>query len=169
MPVPVEFVRGISTAALERQGVPNVDAAITVDALIEANLRGHDSHGVIRLPKWLEGLRHGAINARCNPVLVERGQSILVVDGDAGLGPVVADRARASAVATAKKVGIAAASVRNASHIGMLGYYVERMALSGVVGLVMTNTEPGVAPFGSMERILGTCEHLQSIQKPMKA
>lgn len=156
MIVSQDQVRALCMAAFTSQGVPDADAAVTVDALVEANLRGHDSHGVVRVPKWVDGLRHGAITAHCQPTIVRDSGPAVLLDGDAGLGPVVAARAYRLAVERSKVHGIAAVSVRNASHIGMLGYYADTMARLGVVGMIMTNTESGVAPFGSRDKILGT-------------
>lgn len=78
------------------------------------------------------------------------------MDGDRGLGPVVGVHASNRAISRARDVGMCAVCVRGASHIGMLGYYAEMMAQRRMIGICMTNTEPGVAPFGGAEKVLGT-------------
>jgi len=138
------------------KGVPEKDANMVSDALVEANLRGHDSHGVIRIPKWMAGLEAGAINPLCKVKTIRETAAGAILDGDRGLGPVVGVTASHIAVFKAKEAGICAVSVKRASHIGMLAYYPELMTKKGVIGICMTNTEPGVAPFGGAEKVLGT-------------
>lgn len=138
------------------KGVPEKDANVVSDALVEANLRGHDSHGVIRIPKWTAGLEAGAINPLCKVKTIKETAAGAILDGDRGLGPVVGVTASNIAIFKAKEAGICAVSVKRASHIGMLAYYPELMTNKGVIGICMTNTEPGVAPFGGAEKVLGT-------------
>lgn len=138
------------------RGVPERDASVVGTALVEANLRGHDSHGVIRIPKWVLGLETGAINPLCKVKTIKHLAGGAVLDGDRGLGPVVGVIASRIAMFKAKDTGISAVSIRRASHIGMLGYYTELIAKEGMIGICMTNTEPGMAPFGGAEKILGT-------------
>lgn len=149
-------LKKIATSIFERHGVNREDSDIVSEVLVEANLRGHDSHGVVRIPKWIEGINAGAINQHCEPVLVTNFAAVGLLDGDRGLGPVVAKRAIMLAMEKARTYGLGAVSVRNSAHIGMLAWYVEHLAKKGFIGLVTTNTEPGVAPFGSMDKILGT-------------
>ncbi len=138
------------------KGVPEQDAYWVSDALVEANLRGHDSHGVIRIPKWTTGLDVGAINPIARVQTIRSTEASAFLDGGRALGPVVAIKASDLAIDKAKSVGIGIIVIRKASHIGMLGYYTEYMAKRGVIGICMTNTESGMAPFGSIEKILGT-------------
>jgi len=138
------------------KGVPEQEACLVGDALVEANLRGHDSHGVIRIPKWTTGLDAGAISTAANVETVRETKASAYLDGGSALGPVVGIKASDMAIAKAKEVGIGIILTRKASHLGMLGYYTEYMAKQGVIGICMTNTESGVAPFGTADKILGT-------------
>jgi L-2-hydroxycarboxylate dehydrogenase (NAD+) len=151
-----ENLRSLAEQVFESRGVPKADAATVADILIEANLRGHDSHGVIRIPKWVVGLDCGALKAECNPIVIRDKGSTAMMHGDRGLGPVVARQATSLVLQKAKEFGIGLVSVRKASHVGILQYYSEWLAENGVIGIVMTNTESGVAPFGSRQPILGT-------------
>lgn len=146
----------LSKKILMSRGVPEKDSNVVSDALVEANLRGHDSHGVIRIPKWIIGIEAGAINPLCKVKEIRETCGVALLDGDHGLGPVVGIKASSVAVCKAKKIGISLVSVRKASHLGMLAYYTEFMAKKGMIGICMTNTEPGVAPYGGAEKILGT-------------
>jgi len=138
------------------KGVSEQEASLVGDALVEANLRGQDSHGVIRIPKWTTGLEVGAISPTAKVETVRETQASAFLDGGRALGPVVAVKASEMAIAKAKSVGIGIILIRKASHIGMLGYYTEYMAKQGVIGICMTNTESGMAPFGTIDKILGT-------------
>jgi LDH2 family malate/lactate/ureidoglycolate dehydrogenase len=141
---------------LGAQGVGADDALIVGDVLIEANLRGHDSHGVVRIPQWVKGLKAGAINAKCAPKVLRETAATALIDGDLGLGPVVAMVALECAAGKAREAGIGMVSVRRASHIGMLQFYTRHLAARGLIGMAMTNTESGVAPFGGIDPVLGT-------------
>ncbi len=149
-------LRDLATRVFRNRGVPKDDAATVSDILIEANLRGHDSHGVIRIPKWVVGLDNGPLKSVCSPQVVHDKGGMAMIDGDHGLGPVVASQATSMVLGKAREFGLGLVSVRKASHIGILQYYSQWLAENGVIGIVMTNTEPGVAPFGSRQQILGT-------------
>ena len=149
-------LRDLAARVFLSRGVPEDDAATVSDILIEANLRGHDSHGVIRIPKWVVGLDSGALKPVCSPQVIHDKCGTAMIHGDHGLGPVVARQATSMVLGKAKEFGIGLVSVRKASHIGILQYYSQWLAENGVIGIVMTNTESGVAPFGSRQQILGT-------------
>ena len=151
-----EELLDLSKKIFMSKGVPEKDTMTVSDALVEANLRGHDSHGVIRIPKWVVGLETGAINPLCRVKTIKQMAAGAVLDGDRGLGPVVGVAASNIAIFKAREAGICAVSVRRASHIGMLGYYADIIANNAMIGLCMTNTEPGMAPFGGAEKVLGT-------------
>lgn len=146
----------LTVRVFRHYGINEADAIVVANVLVEANLRGHDSHGVVRVPKWIDGIKSGAINATCEPRLITRFGAVEVMDGDGGLGPIVADRSVMLAVEKAKTFGLGAISIRNSAHIGMLAWYAEKIAEKGLIGLVTTNTEPGVAPFGAVDKLLGT-------------
>lgn len=149
-------LRKLTASVFEHHGVSKEDAKIVSDVLVEANLRGHDSHGVVRVPKWIEGIKAGAINPACQPSLITNFGAIGVLDGDRGLGPVVANRSIMLAMEKARSFGLGAISVCNSAHIGMLAWYAEKLANARFIGLVTTNTEPGVAPHGAVDKLLGT-------------
>ena len=149
-------LRALAETIFRKRGVPKKDAVLVADILIEANLRGHDSHGVIRIPNWIKGLDCGALKSVCQPSVVRDKGATALIHGDYGLGPVVAKKATDLVLQKAKNFGVGVVSVRKASHIGILQYYSQWLAEKGMIGIVVTNTEPGVAPFGSRQQILGT-------------
>jgi ureidoglycolate dehydrogenase (NAD+) len=146
------FVEGVLAAA----GVPRADARIVADCLLEANLSGVDSHGVVRLAHYVRRLENGTIRARPEIRFERRAPSLGVVDGGDGLGHVVMHHACSRAMELAAESGSGAVVARCSSHFGMTGFYVRRMAAEGYVGLAMTATDPFLIPFGARRPFFGT-------------
>jgi L-2-hydroxycarboxylate dehydrogenase (NAD+) len=137
-------------------GCPAEDAQLATEVLLSADLRGIDSHGVARLSGYVRLWEKERINAKPNIKVVHETPSTAVVDGDRGLGLVVAPRAMKVVLEKAKNVGSGWVSVKNSNHFGIAGYHA-MMALShDMIGMAMTNASPLVAPTYSLERLLGT-------------
>ncbi len=137
-------------------GVPISDAELIADHLVLANLRGVDSHGVIRIPYYIEGIRMGYVKAKSEIKIVREGGGTALIDGCGGLGIPVAVRATDIAIDKAKAIGIAAVAVKNLGHVGMLAYYTLRIAKNNLIGLATVNGPPFVAPWGGAQKIFGT-------------
>jgi L-2-hydroxycarboxylate dehydrogenase (NAD+) len=154
--VSVAAARDLGTHILRGCGVPDDHASVQVDLLLEAELRGRPSHGLLRLGRIAERIRNGV----ANPVTVGRhewrGAAFLDVDGEMGLGPVVALAALSRIGERAKDTGLAMAAVRNNNHLGMLAWYVERVAAAGQVGIALTTSEALVHPWGGRKAMVGT-------------
>ncbi|MDR5758930.1 Ldh family oxidoreductase [Caballeronia sp. LZ035] len=142
--------------ALELAGVPTENARIQTDLFLEAELRGRPSHGVQRLPRVVERIRNGVADPAATGRGTWRGDSFLDVDGQRGLGPVVAFAALAQIAARAKTTGIAVAAIRNCNHIGMLALYAERIAQKGQILIALTTSEALVHPWGGRRAMVGT-------------
>jgi LDH2 family malate/lactate/ureidoglycolate dehydrogenase len=137
-------------------GASSDEAHIVGDVLLEADLRGQCSHGILRLPTIAQRVRAGLIRPRVYP-RIEWGVSALgAMDAEHGFGHAMADRAMRIATDRARLTGIAAVTVRNNNHIGMIGYYAEHAARAGMVGIVMTTSEALVTPYGGAEAMIGT-------------
>lgn len=161
-PPPAEPVR-VEVARLERfarlsfeaAGLDGEGAALAADVLTRTSARGVETHGVQFLDQYVRQLREGGARAGATVrEVVDRG-ALLVLDGDAGLGPVVASRATRLAVERAESYGLAVVSVRGANHFGAAGHYALTCAEAGYLGLVMSNTPPIMAVTGSRSRVLG--------------
>ncbi|HEV8633625.1 MAG TPA: Ldh family oxidoreductase [Chloroflexota bacterium] len=141
-------------------GAPEAVARRVADALVDANLAGHDSHGVIRIPQYVEAVEGGEVVPDAEPKVLRETAVSALVDGGWGFGQVTALRAAEIAVARAKAQGLAAVGCVRVNHIGRVGEYPERMAREGVVGFVVAGGFGGrggrAAPFGGREGILGT-------------
>lgn len=137
-------------------GCPPEDAHIASEVLMAADVRGVDSHGVARLSGYVRLWEAERINARPNIKVVHETPSTAVVDGDQGLGLVVAPYAMDIAIEKAKSAGTGWVSVRNSNHFGIAGYYAMQALQHDMVGMAMTNASPLVAPTFSTDRMLGT-------------
>lgn len=133
---------------------PEADLATTV--LLHADLRGIDSHGIARLSGYVRLWEAKRINARPALRVVHETPSTAVVDGDAGLGLVVAPYAMKIAIEKAKQVGTGWVAVRNSNHFGIAGHHSMLALEHDMIGMAMTNASPLVAPTFSVERLLGT-------------
>jgi L-2-hydroxycarboxylate dehydrogenase (NAD+) len=131
-------------------------ARLTVDVLLEADLRGYGTHGLLRLPTMIRRLQSGMIKASARPRIVHERAGSALVDADRALGPVGALFGADVAARKAKEAGSATVGVVNGDHICMAGYYAERIAAAGCVGILTTVTQPLVHPLGGSERLLGT-------------
>ncbi|TAH26595.1 MAG: Ldh family oxidoreductase [Cytophagales bacterium] len=132
------------------------DAETATKALLSADLRGVDSHGIARLVGYVRLWEAGRINPKPNINIVHETPSTAVVNGDAGLGLVVAPAAMQIAIEKAKNVGTGWVSVKNSNHFGIAGYHAMMALDSDMIGIAMTNASPLVAPTFSIERMLGT-------------
>ena len=154
--VPVEEVTAVITAALVNSGATRADAEVQAETLIEGDLRGHPSHGIRRLPVLVDRLRAGLIKTSDEIEAHWRTESVVDIDGRGAFGPVAARAAIEAATSRADTTGVSLATVHNANHIGMLAPYVERMAGSGHLALVLTISEALVHPYGGATAMVGT-------------
>lgn len=150
-----KIVRETALKALGRVA-PGAHAATQVDLLLEADLRGVPSHGMLRLPRIIARINNGATRPESVGVHEWRGEGFLAVDGQQGLGPVVAENAISKLSERVARTGVAVAAVRNSNHIGMLGYYAEKAALAGHSMIALSTSEALVHPWGGRRAMLGT-------------
>jgi len=141
---------------LERLDVPPDDACEVAGCLIKAELRGVDSHGMLRLPVYGRRIMAGKVKARPDIRMVAVRGATALVDGDNGLGPVVGARAMDAALDLARKHGTGFVGVRQSNHFGPAAYYVEKAIDAGCIGVTISNAPPNMAPFGGKTRFLGT-------------
>ena len=137
-------------------GCNQQDADTAAHALLSADLRGIDSHGVARLCGYVRLWEVNRMNACGVPKIIHETPSTAVVDGDGGLGLVVAPFAMKLAIEKAKNVGTGWVSVQNSNHFGIAGYHAMMALEYDMIGIAMTNASPLVAPTFSTERLLGT-------------
>lgn len=146
----------VCVRALERAGVPPTQARMQAELLLEAELRGRPSHGIQRLARIIARIRNRVADPTASGKAAWRGEALLDVDGQQGLGPVVAFEAIRQISTRARSTGIAAASIRNSNHLGMLALYAERVAEQGQILIALTTSEALVHPWGGRQAMLGT-------------
>jgi L-2-hydroxycarboxylate dehydrogenase (NAD+) len=149
-------LREFVAAALERAGLSAADAAIASDCFVDADIRGISTHGVSRLPIYVDALRRGFNQAKPLIEVHRTSHATAVIDGGDGMGTLVAVRGMREAIALASKSGIGMVAVRNTNNFGHAGYYAALAAANGCVGIALSNACPAVAPFGGCQAILGT-------------
>jgi LDH2 family malate/lactate/ureidoglycolate dehydrogenase len=151
-----QALAAFSEAVFLKMGCPASDAAMATKVLLSADLRGIDSHGIARLVGYVRLWEIGRINATPNIKIVHETPSTAVIDGDKGLGLIVAPRAMDIAMEKARQVGTGWVSVKNSNHFGIAGYHAMMALEQEMIGIAMTNASALVAPTYSAEKLLGT-------------
>lgn len=147
-----------AAAILHAWGMPEPTANRTATIMVDADLRGIDSHGISMLPSYAAKLATGGLRIDALPEVVhDNGRAVTVIDGNAGLGHVIAEQAMDMACERARDFGVGMAVVRNSHHFGAAGYYARLAAERGLLGLVTTSASTMTqAPTGGVQRRLGT-------------
>lgn len=147
-----DFVRKIFL----RHGLSEKHAETAAYALVKANLRGVDSHGVARVPMYCERLRRRVANPHPEIVVSRVAPAVALIDGDNGLGLVVGKQAMAVAVDIAREFGVGLAGVKNSGHYGMAALYILQAIEADCVGLAFTNASPALPVWGGRDKFFGT-------------
>ncbi len=145
-----------ATAIYVRAGMPAEDARLAADTLVQADLWGHQSHGVMRLSWYVARLQAGVCDPIAKPAFVVDAGALAVLDGNDGMGQVLTARAMQDAIRRAKAHGIGAVALRNSNHFGTAMYFTLMAARSGCVGFLSTNASPAMAPWGGRKKTVGT-------------
>ncbi len=133
----------------ERAGMSAAHATTVADALVWANLRGVDTHGVARVPRYLEFVETGIINPRPDLRAVSDSPAVQVLEADRAAGAIAMSQAGETAIAKARFAGIGLVLVRGTTHTGSLGYYTESIARRGLTALALTASTPNMAYHGA--------------------
>ena len=118
---------------------PREDAAWVAALLVRANLRGHDSHGVIRIPHYVHALKAGEVNPTPSIKIESETATVAQIDGDRGFGQVVARHGITVAIAKARTQGLSAVTLKRTNHVGRLADYAEMAAVQGLIGMLWVN------------------------------
>lgn len=151
------IVRGFAQAIFAAAGSNPFEAETIAAHLVDASLMGHDSHGVIRISKYVDWLRVGDVRPNRHARIVRDAGALVVIDGDFGFGQVIGKEAMEIAAARATAHGMAALAIRNSGHLGRIGAWPEMLAEHGLVSIHFVNTSGFgilVAPFGGSDRRL---------------
>jgi len=155
--IAADALRAFAAQVFRASGSEAREAAIVGDHLVDANLAGHDSHGVIRIPKYVDWHARGMVLANRHAVIVRESPCHAVLDGGFGYGQVIAREAMELAIAKTRSAGMCTVALRNAGHLGRIGAWAEQVAGSGFTSVHFVNTSGFgllVAPFGGSDRRL---------------
>ncbi|UCG67084.1 MAG: Ldh family oxidoreductase [Deltaproteobacteria bacterium] len=141
--------------AYMKAGVPEREACIVADLLARADLRGVETHGVTRLPIYIQRLQKGYVRAECKITSIKDKGPVGFAEAHGSMGHVVAYKAMHQAIEKAEEHGIGCVSVKDSGHFGVAGVFPEMAAERGIIGYICTNSAPMMAPFGGRERIIG--------------
>ena len=156
MKITAEQERAIIIGILKKLNVADDDATIVADVTVDADLKGFSSHGIGRFPQYLKGLKAGTINPEAEVNIENETVSMALVNGNHKFGHVVTYTAMELAIEKAKETGIGVVGVHDSNHFGVAGYYSDMAIMEDMIGIVIANTEPAVAPIGGKEPIIGT-------------
>ena len=141
-----ELLKNFMVEVFTKLGIPSEDARIKADVLIKADLYDIRSHGVGRLKYYYDRIKRGQHEVRTEITILKDQDATAVIDGNHGIGHVIAHKAMTMAIEKAKKYGIGAVAVRNSTHFGIAGYYSLMAVEAGCVGITVTNARPAIAP-----------------------
>jgi LDH2 family malate/lactate/ureidoglycolate dehydrogenase len=151
-----EQLQTLTASIFHTLGAPRDDAELVSKLLVEANLSGFDSHGVIRLPIYARGIKQGAVKPGAEITLVKDTASTAILDGGWNFGQVVGQQAMNLCIEKAKKNVIGLVLARRCHHVGRLNVYAEMAMQQNMIGIVSVNSTSSVAPYGGKTRQLGT-------------
>jgi LDH2 family malate/lactate/ureidoglycolate dehydrogenase len=154
--LPLKQLLSLSVELLRAVGVPDDQASLIAEAVIEADLRGIESHGLSRLPSYLRRVMAGTMTAKTEiKIINERGATVLA-DAQHGFGQIAGVHAMDLAIERASKFGVATVAIRNAGHFGIAAYYAMRALPHQMIGMVIANSAACMAPWGGTLPLLGT-------------
>ncbi|GFF28248.1 uncharacterized oxidoreductase YjmC [Aspergillus lentulus] len=153
--VSADNARTFVQSVLTGNGVSSENATIIADCLVRADLRGVDTHGINRIPSYMERIRQGVLDAKANPVLNQITPVVAQVDGQNGFGFVAAHLGMKRAIEMAREFGIGFVSVKHSNHFGMSAWVVQQALDAGMMSLVLTNSSPALPVWGGREKLMG--------------
>ncbi|WP_209121246.1 Ldh family oxidoreductase [Alkalihalobacillus sp. BA299] len=136
-------------------GLSTKDSMIVTDTLVEANLRGTDTHGIVLVDTYIKRLIAGSLNKEPNIHFTKDSLLVSVIDGDNGLGQIISYQAMEKAIEKALNVGIGMSAVNNSNHFGTAAYYSMMAAEKGCIGITLSNASPRLAPWGGITPTYG--------------
>lgn len=153
--VPQSEIKMKIMAVMTKLGVPDKDAELFSDSLIDAEITGVESHGITRMKAYADRILSGALNPN-GDIKMEVNGCVVKVDAGNGFGQIATTRASEKCIELAKQYGISCAGIYNSNHLGTCAYYTNKIAEQGCLGLVVSDCAPAVPPFGGLTPLFGT-------------
>ncbi|MBS7543298.1 Ldh family oxidoreductase [Ancylobacter oerskovii] len=155
-PIKADDLLAFATAVYRTAGLDRQGAELCADTLVQADLWGHQSHGVMRLPWYVARLKSGVVKTDAVPEAVVDAGAVAVIDGRDAMGQIVAAHGMREAIRRARLHGVGAVALRNSNHFGTAMYFTLTAARAGCVGFLSTNASPAMAPWGGRAKAVGT-------------
>ena len=152
--IPADDLRRVISGIFSRAGSGEKEAGIVARRLVDANLVGHDSHGVVRIPSYMELVKSGGVTLNAHAKVVHDTSSLAVIDGQVGFGQVIGEEAMEIGIAKARKTGLSMIALRHSGHLGRIGDWTELCAEAGLASIHFVNVVGAisiVAPFGGTD------------------
>ncbi|MBE7246380.1 MAG: Ldh family oxidoreductase, partial [Actinomycetospora chiangmaiensis] len=154
--IPADRLLDFASAVYVAAGMPESEAYLAADTLVQADLWGHQSHGVMRLSWYTARLKAGVCAPVAHPETIVDAGGLAVIDGHDGMGQVLTAHAMAEAIRRAQRHGVSAVALRNSGHFGTALYFTLMAARAGCVAFLSTNASPAMAPWGGRKKTVGT-------------
>jgi LDH2 family malate/lactate/ureidoglycolate dehydrogenase len=154
-PIAAERLNQFVVEVTRKAGLPEEQACILADTLVEADLKGIRTHGLLRLPIYVKRMETGAVNVKKEMTVVKETKAVRQLDARNGLGQVACFRGMGLALTKAEEFGLGTCGVFNSNHCGALGYYTDLAAEKKMIGFMTTNVFPLMAPVGGKEKAVG--------------
>lgn len=155
-PINHESLKQFVTAIYRRAGVNEPNAGLIADTLVQADLWGHQSHGVLRTSWYYKRIKNGVMLPNATPSIISDAGAVACFDGNAGMGQAITKAVMEDAIARAKKHGVAVVTVRQSNHFGTVMYYTRMAAAAGCVSIMCSNGGPAMPPWGGLKKLVGT-------------
>ncbi|TAL87916.1 MAG: Ldh family oxidoreductase [Candidimonas sp.] len=153
--LPIEEIKSVLTRVFNKNRLPDDEAAILIDTLLDAEFRGIKTHGLSRVGLYCQKIINGSIAIPTQITHVSDHYGAGCMDGHDGLGQWIAYKAMQDAMSRAGRYGVGAVSVKNSQHFGTAGYYANMASDRDMIGLAFTNASPRLAPWGGVSKLLG--------------
>ncbi|WEW61501.1 hypothetical protein PRK78_006991 [Emydomyces testavorans] len=140
---------------LQKHNAPNRNASIIAKCLVDADLRGVDSHGINRIPSYISRIRHGVLDPTASPTATKITPVVSQIDGRNGFGFIAAHEAMSTAIRIAQDYGLGLVSVKHSNHFGMSASFVQQAIDADMLSLVFTNSSPALPVWGGREKLMG--------------
>jgi len=152
-----DFMNNFMVDVFKANGVPEKDAEICADVLLESDRRGIESHGCNRFkPIYIDRINNGTLLPETNIEIIKETPTTVVMDAHDGMGMVASHKMMEMLIKKAKENGMAGGAIRNSTHYGIAGYWTDMAANEGLIGITGTNARPSIAPTFGVENMLGT-------------
>ena len=142
--------------AISAAGLPREKADIFARSLVIADLRGIKSHGVVRLPTYIQRVEKGILDPKATGIFLREEGATALLDAQNGLGQISGHRAMRHAISKAREYGFGLVGVKNSNHFGIASFYSMMALKENMIGVVLTNSSPAVNPYGTISPLLGT-------------